>query len=98
MLSSKTKMTNTVIIHIHGKPVVLTAETIDATWKWFADHERECARAALAKEFHVNDLTKYVERCNLNAEVYDNNEGRMSVAFLQRAYFIQTGESVPLLP
>jgi hypothetical protein len=90
----------TIIVRIHGKPVTLTDATLDATWQWFANHERECARAAQAGEFRVNDLARYVEHCNQNAARYDahNTEGRpLSLTFIQRAYFIQSGESVPML-
>lgn len=81
-----------------SKAVELTAETIDATWAWFADHERACIDAATNGEFRVNNLEKYIRDCKANIERYEAHEGRMSMTFLQRAYFIQTGESVPLLP
>lgn len=93
-------MTSPLTIHIHGKPVTLTPETLDLTWQWFADLDRECARAAQAGEFRVNDLPRYVADCEERAARYDahDNGGRpLSLTFIQRAYFIQSGKSVPLL-
>jgi len=87
----------TVLIHIHNQPVTLTDETIDKTWRWFADHQRACATAATLGEFRVNDLSGYVADCLAEAARYDQHEGRMSLTFIQRAYFIQSGESVPML-
>lgn len=85
------------LIHIHNQPVTLTDETIDKTWQWFADHQRACAVAATLGEFRVNDLCGYVRECLDEAARYDRHEGRISLTFVQRAYFIQSGESVPLL-
>lgn len=87
----------TLEIHVHGKPVVLTDETLSATWKWHADLERRCAAAAASGEMRVNDLDGYVKDCEARAVAYEAREGRMSLAFIQQAYFIQSGESVPLL-
>ena len=87
-------------LHVHGKPVTLTTETINAAWQWFADNQRECARAAQAGEFRVNDLARYVADCEQQAARYDAHDtgGRpLSLTFIQRAYFIQSGESVPML-
>lgn len=91
-------MTKPLEIYVHGKPVVLTPETIDATWKSYADLERACAAGAKSGEFRVNDLDAYLKDCEARAVAYDAHEGRMSLSFIQRAYFIQTGVSVPLLP
>lgn len=85
-------------IRVHGEPVVLTGETIDATWQWHADLERSCAAAAKAGEFRVTNLAEYLKDCEARAAAYDAREGRMSLSFIQQAYFIQSGKSVPLLP
>lgn len=87
----------TLEIHVYGKPVVLTDETLAATWQWHADLERKCAAAASAGEYRVNDLDAYVKDCEARAVAYEAREGRMSLGFIQQALFIQTGESVPLL-
>lgn len=89
-----------VTLHIHGKPVILTVETLAKTFTWFADNQRACAAAAKAGEFFVNDLARYTADCEAHAAAYDRHEtsgNRLSLTFLQRAYFIQSGESVPML-
>lgn len=93
-------MTAPLTIHVYGKPVVLTGETLDKTWQWFADNQRECARAAKAGEFFVNDVDSYVEHCEQKAqryEAHDTESRRLSLTFVQRAHFIQSGQSVPML-
>lgn len=84
-------------IYVHEKPVILTDETLDKTWAWFADNCRACARDALAGKFYTNNPAAYASDEEARAGQYDRREGRMSLTFIQRAYFIQTGESVPLL-
>lgn len=81
----------------------LTEETIIATRQWYADNATECISQARlyietdgAQGFRVNDIdryTKWNEKCAADslAGLSDNN-----FAFMQRAYFIQTGECVPL--
>lgn len=49
----------------------------------------ECARAATAGEFHVNDIAEWREE---SAKRIKAGGDRLSIAM------IQTGESVPLLP
>lgn len=94
-------MTKPVQIFIYEKPVTLTAETIAATFQWFADNARLCASEAQAGAFFVNNLSDYVKRKEAEALEYEakkNEEpNRLSLAFLQRAYYIQSGESVPML-
>lgn len=87
----------TLEIHVYGKPVVLTDKTLSATWQWHADLERRCAAAAASGEMRVNDLDGYLKECEARAVAYEAHEGRMSLGFIQQAYFIQTGKSVPLL-
>lgn len=88
----------TVEITVHGKPVILTAETIDATWAHHAQQCRECARAALAGEFYTNDPAAYAKQQEDEARRYDAREGRMSLSFIQQAVFIQTGDCPAILP
>lgn len=91
-----------VTIHIYNKPVVLTVETIKTTLQWYADHERRCAAGATSGDFFVNDVDSYVAGREWQAAEYERQieEGmdeRMSLAFIQQAYYIQSGESVPML-
>lgn len=76
----------------------LTAESIQAAREWFAENSLECARMAKAGELYVNDMECYVEYCEKCAEDVLAGRGDMTFALWQRAYYIQTGESVALLP
>lgn len=91
-------------IHVHGVPVVLTVETIRATRQWYADNAAACI--AEAREYvetggksgtRVNNLESYVAWREQAAADSLAGKGDHTVAFIQRAYYIQTGESVPLL-
>jgi hypothetical protein len=85
--------------------VELTAESIKAAHAWYADNERVCIAQAERGLFHVNDKMRYFADCNARAAMHDahangtaSEEYRYSVAFLQRAHYIQTGECIALLP
>lgn len=87
---------------IHGKPILITKDTIERSFQWYADHARLCASEAKAGAFHVNDLEQYVRENEEEALSYerqkkDGPDGRYSLAFIQQAYYIQSGESVPML-
>lgn len=67
----------------------LTPASIAAARQWYHDNAVQCAAEA------KNDD----QRAFWDAAAASALEGeRMSVAMLQRAHFIQTGESVALLP
>jgi hypothetical protein len=79
----------------------LTPETIQATRQWFADNADACVREAedgtapLASHYPLEQYraNKAADKAAALAGEYDH-----TFTFLQRAYFIQTGESVALLP
>jgi hypothetical protein len=77
--------------------VTLTPETIQATRQWYADNAQACIDEAESGAVRVNDLPGYIawrkeSAADALAGKYDH-----SLSFLQRAYFIQTGQSVPIL-
>lgn len=79
--------------------VELTPETILRTRHHFADISRQCIEAARSGEDRVNDLPGYIAwREAAIADIMDESDTRFSVTFLQRAHYLQTGESVALLP
>lgn len=89
---------------VHGKSVTLTAETIAATRRWYADNCAACiAEARLYVEtggregVRVNDLQSYVAWREQSAAEDLAGKGDSSFAFLQRAVAIQTGQCVPML-
>ena len=77
--------------------VRLTPETILKTREHFAEIDRRCIEGALSGAFHVNDVASYVR---WQEEMRDNmlaGKSDHTLTFLQRALWIQTGQSVPLL-
>ena len=75
----------------------LTDETIQATREWFADNARACIKAASEGKWHVNDLPRYIAQQNQRIEESLSGAYDHTLAFQQRAIYIQTGESVALL-
>jgi hypothetical protein len=78
--------------------VELTEESIQKTRKWFSDNSIACIEEVKSGKVRVNDRESYFEWMNRSAKEYMEGQHDYTVAFLQRAYFIQTGESVALLP
>lgn len=78
--------------------VELTEETILKTREWFANNAHECIEEVRSGKVKVNDPEAYYAWCE--ECIKDAMEGRYdhTLAFLQRAYFIQTEESIALLP
>lgn len=78
--------------------VELTEESIQKTRKWFSDNAMACIEEAKNGKFYVNNLEDYTKWEEKSAKEYMEGKHDHVLAFLQRAYFIQTGESVALLP
>lgn len=76
----------------------LTGETITKTREHFANIHRDCIRAAEAGEFHVNDVIGYRAWQEDCIRAVMDEGARLSLTFLQRAYWLQTGKCVALLP
>jgi len=76
----------------------LTPETIQATREWFAANAQACIDEVKSGAVHVNDRTAYFAWREQMAK--DSLAGRSdnNLTFLQRAYTIQTGDCVALLP
>lgn len=77
--------------------VQLTDETIQKTRKWFSDNAMACIEEAKSGKVYVNNIERYTKLNEQSAREYMEGKHDHVLAFLQRAYFIQTGESVPLL-
>lgn len=85
----------------------LTPETIIATRQHFIDICNNCIRLCRQRdveecsgqgEFFVNDKKKYIAQEQDVIVYYHQGKGDHTFTFLQRAYWIQTGEMVALLP
>jgi len=85
--------------------VELQSDSILAARRWFAENALACSAAARSRSealdahtFHVNDLTTYkAAKTTLAAECL-MGEYDTTLAFMQKAYFIQTGACPALLP
>lgn len=77
--------------------VELTEETIQKTREWFANNARECIEEVRSGKVKVNDPEAYFTWCEERAKSALNGGIDHTFTFLQRAYFIQTGKSIPLL-
>lgn len=82
---------------VYNKPIEITPETVQKTREWYADNARACIEEATAGKFHVNDLAKYVSWQRERIRESLSGEWDNTLTFVQRAVYLQTGESVPLL-
>jgi hypothetical protein len=80
--------------------VQITEESIHACRQWFIDNQQACITGALNGTLgvasHVN-VTEYIEACQRKQDSIEVGEQDHTFTFMQRAYYIQTGESVALL-
>lgn len=81
----------------------LTNESIAKAEQFFIDNAQACINEVLSGEIKalstkVNDPQKYIQDRRRTIKHYTNKTYTLSFTFLQRAYFIQTGKSVALLP
>ena len=77
---------------------ILTKATIKKTHQHFIDIYKGCIAEVLSGEVTVNDQKKYFEDCNNNILRHEKGEGIWNLTFLQRAYSLQEGECIALLP
>jgi len=76
----------------------ITQESILKAREWFADNYDACIEEAASGAVFVNDLPSYIIwREKQKAEVLAGKHDH-TFTFMQKAHYIQTGESVALLP
>lgn len=78
--------------------VLLTQDAINKTREWYITNCQECIDGAINKDFFCNDIDSYVKYETEFMNTFINWDFSISLAFLQKAYYHQTGESVPILP
>lgn len=78
--------------------VELTEGIIKQTRKHFRDICFGCIEEVKSGKCTVNDSNTYFLQKKLDADNYMKGEYDHTFTFLQRAYFLQTEESIPLLP
>lgn len=78
--------------------IELTEESIQKTRKWFYNNSIACIEEVRNGKVWVNDEEYYFKWRNKEAKEFMEGKHDNNLTFLQRAYYIQTGESVALLP
>lgn len=78
--------------------IVLLESSIIQCRQWFADNAQACINEVLDRSVKVNDSNKYFAW--QKQRIVDSLAGKNdhTVTFLQRCYYIQTGECLALLP
>jgi hypothetical protein len=77
--------------------IKLTPETILATRKFYVDNAQECIDEVLDGLVQVNDTAKYIKDMQKRKLQALNGEFDGTLAFRQKAVYIQTGEEFPLM-
>ena len=86
------------IVRVRGEAVELTASTIREARQWYADNAVACIDEAESGAVKVNDLESYrAWRLECAADSLAGKSDH-TLAFIQRALSIQTGECVAILP
>lgn len=75
----------------------LTPETVAKAEQWFIDNALGCIAEAESGEVYVNDFESYKAWQMAIVKEYTDKTYRPTFTFLQRAWYIQTGESVAFL-
>ena len=78
--------------------VILTDESMEKARQFYINNCEMAIKQAESGEVYVNDLPSYVAWQNERITRLKDGTEPMSLTFLQRAYYEQTGESVALLP
>lgn len=78
--------------------VELTEETILSTRKHFAENAQACIDEVLCGDVKVDDRETYLSWHIQDMVEFMAGERDHTFTFLQRAYWIQTGDCVALLP
>lgn len=77
--------------------VQLSEESIKKTRKWFSENALACIEEVKSGKVNVNDPEYYFAWREKEAKEYMEGLHDHNFTFWQRAYFIQTGESIALL-
>ena len=87
-------------IIVHGKPVTLSKDTILKTRECKINIELGCIEEVKSGKVYINPdygIERYEKDCMEEIEKYKSGYYDKWIGFIQLAYWIQTGESIPLL-
>jgi len=90
-------MASGLLILVRGKDVLLTSETINKTRLSFYENAIACIEEALSGEVSVNNIIDYIKWKKKQSFEALQSKAPYSFTFIQRAYYIQSGECIPLL-
>lgn len=76
----------------------LTKESLQKAIIFFACNAQGCINEVESGKVRVNDKEKYIKDCLESKQNYLNGNFKISLTFLQRAHYEQTGKSIALLP
>lgn len=76
----------------------LSKDSVLAAREWFSVNALQCAEEAKSGSLRVNDIDSYLEDCARRSEEYLAGKWDHTLAFRQKAYYIQTGDCPALLP
>ena len=86
------------IISVKGEDIILSKEIIHKTREHFINIHLACIDEVMNGEVKVNDMEKYINWKNESIKHVKAGKSDCTLHFIQVAYFIQTGITVPLLP
>lgn len=76
----------------------LNEESVKKAIQFFADNCQGMIDEVKNGTVKVNDPEGYIKYCEKQKQKWLNGDFKISLTFLQHAYYIQTGESIALLP
>lgn len=79
-------------IHVNGKLVVITDQTILATNQWFADNAQGCIDEALSGAVFCNDVDEVVKRNEKRKAEYLSGNFDLWLGYYQQAYLSKPGK------
>jgi hypothetical protein len=99
--NSHNRNENRKVIQMKFNGVEIDKQSIEKARQWFIDNQQACIDGAvngtLGLASHV-DINEYVQSRINEQRSIQNGEWDNSFTFMQLAHYIQTGESVALLP
>jgi len=85
-----------ITIRVNEHPVTITDETIQLTRDWFSQNARNVVSNTTIGKDKPNEPDRWIAYWRQREQDVINGKFDHSIAFIQRAIFIQTGGSVPM--
>lgn len=85
------------VVNVYGNTVLLELEDIQKAARWYADNAQGCIDEAVNGDVFVNDIDSYIASKKLDISNYLTGNFIPWLGFWQKAVYLKTGESVPML-